>query len=106
MAAYELTRTRRARGRYVVRCLGAAIRVQRGKWRIEPGDYEPGEWAADRARYLAPRTATIKRLLAAMAEETATTGPRTGAMHQNAPKYTDSGELEPSYSPASLFDAA
>ncbi len=91
---------------HVVRCLGAAIAIQRGKWRLEAGPDYDGDWQADKARYLSPRTATIKRLLAAMAEETATTGPRTGAMHQNAPKYTDSGELDPSYSPASLFDAA
>jgi hypothetical protein len=80
---------------HVVRCLGAAIAIQRGKWRIEPGDYEPGEWAADRARYLAPRTATIKRLLAAMAEGPATTGPRTAAaIEQNLIKPDILGDLE------------
>ncbi len=79
---------------HVVRCLGAAIAIQRGKWRIEPGDYEPGEWAADRARYLAPRTAIIRRLLAAMAEETATTGPRTGDNRRCGAKAGESAALE------------
>lgn len=65
---------------HVVRCLGAAIVVQDGKWRIEPGDYDPREWAADRARYLLPRTATIKRLL----EKQASSAHMVGVSHRNA----------------------
>jgi len=79
---------------HVVRCLGAAIRVQRGKWRLAAGPDYDGDWQADRARYLLPRTATIKRLLAAMAEGPATTGPRTGATGRNVAKSSDAGELE------------
>ena len=79
---------------HVVRCLGAAIRVQRGKWRLEAGPDYDGDWQADRARYLLPRTATIKRLLAAMAEGPATTGPRTAASVRKVAKSSDAGELE------------
>ncbi len=77
---------------HVVRCLGAAIAIQRGKWRIERGDYEPGEWAADRARYLAPRTVAIKRLL----EKQALEASGNAASARNGAKASESGELEAS----------
>jgi len=79
---------------HVVRCLGAEIVVQDGKWRIEPGDYEPGEWAADRARYLTPRTAAIKRLLAAMGEKQALGASESAGAYRNTPKCIKSGELK------------
>jgi hypothetical protein len=65
---------------HVVRCLGAAIRVQRGKWRLEAGPDYDGDWQADRARYLLPRTATIKRLL----EKQASSAHMVGVSHRNA----------------------
>lgn len=65
---------------HAVRCLGAVICVQRSKWRLEAGPDYDGDWQADRARYLLPRTATIKRLL----EKQASSAHMVGVSHRNA----------------------
>jgi hypothetical protein len=90
---------------HVVRCLGAALVRQDGKWRIERGEYDPQEWADHRARYLAPRTAIIRRLLEAMAQKPAPSVSRSAEVLQKRAKVGESGGLEnPQGKMLSLFE--
>ncbi len=50
-----------------LRCLGAQLVMLQGTAKLQPGEIPAEQYAADRARYLVPHAAELRRLLAEIA---------------------------------------